>query len=326
MARIFHGGRGSGGGGQYIPPRTAEILTPAISKPERGQDGRMGIYDREKLYDEVWNEPALIVAKRYGISGVALGKTCRRLGVPLPPRGYWARIRAGRRVPPQPPLPAYERAAGTQPTRRLSARSDARADKVTDEKGGQGPEVSTDKEPEKSRSPAHMEKTVAGDGRKARKSSPKDTPEYLYCTIDGWQRTYRFGVNRYPPIKGLQEKEGGFDEWDHLQVFATVRYHHKVQKGRKRTGQRVELWVHPTYVPRTEWRDDPEAIGGVWTGQGKMFGSVSVAADAFYSLFPCFASSHFKELVLRIIQMHYRSGKIDEIGFAPQETPMEDLL
>ena len=55
----------------------------------------MGLYDREKLYDEVWKEPALAVAKRYGVSGVALGKTCRKLGVPLPPRGYWASERQG---------------------------------------------------------------------------------------------------------------------------------------------------------------------------------------------------------------------------------------
>lgn len=63
--------------------------------------------------------------------------------------------------------------------------------------------------------------------RNPRKTSAKEIPEYLYCIIDGWQRTFRFGVNRFRPIKGLQEKEGGYDEWDHLQVFATIRYHHK---------------------------------------------------------------------------------------------------
>ena len=286
----------------------------------------MGLYDREKLYDEVWKEPALAVAKRYGVSGVALGKTCRKLGVPLPPRGYWARVRAGRRLPPRPLLPPYERGAETEPSQRLPGRSGSSAGKGTNEKAGEGPSISSSKEPEKSRNPAHSEEKVAGDARKAKKSTSKEIPEYLYCSIDGWQRTFRFGVNRLPPIRGLQEEEGGIDEWDHLQVFATVRYHDKVQKGRKRTGQSVELWVHPTYVPRTEWRDDPEAIGGVWTGQGKLFGSLSIAADAFYSLFPCLVSGHFKELVIKIIGMHYRQGKIDEIKFAPQETTMEDLI
>jgi hypothetical protein len=63
-------------------------------------------YRRAELYDEVWAEPVEIVAKRYEISGVALAKVCRKLRVPLPGRGYWARKRAGQKIkrPPLPPL------------------------------------------------------------------------------------------------------------------------------------------------------------------------------------------------------------------------------
>lgn len=52
-------------------------------------------YDRMVLYDQVWSEPALTVAKGYGVSSVWLGKVCRLLNVPVPPRGYWARVRSG---------------------------------------------------------------------------------------------------------------------------------------------------------------------------------------------------------------------------------------
>ena len=62
------------------------------------------IYDRKTLYDQVWSQPVQVVAKSYGVSGVALGKTCRRLQIPVPPRGYWARIRTGQKVK-RPPLP-----------------------------------------------------------------------------------------------------------------------------------------------------------------------------------------------------------------------------
>lgn len=48
-------------------------------------------YDRNTLYEEVWAAPVREVAKRYRISDVALAKTCRKLGIPLPPRGYWLR-------------------------------------------------------------------------------------------------------------------------------------------------------------------------------------------------------------------------------------------
>ncbi|MBE0558258.1 MAG: hypothetical protein IH628_13585 [Proteobacteria bacterium] len=47
-------------------------------------------YDRKVLYEQVWSEPALTVAKGYGVSSVCLGKVCRQLNVPVPPRGYWA--------------------------------------------------------------------------------------------------------------------------------------------------------------------------------------------------------------------------------------------
>ena len=63
-------------------------------------------YGRAKLYEEVWIEAVTNVAKRYGISDVALRKICKKLAVPLPPLGYWARV-AARRKPPTPSLPKY---------------------------------------------------------------------------------------------------------------------------------------------------------------------------------------------------------------------------
>ncbi len=58
--------------------------------------------DRVTLYDEVWTDPVTVVATRYGLSDVGLAKICRSLAIPLPSRGYWAKVRAGRamrRVP-----------------------------------------------------------------------------------------------------------------------------------------------------------------------------------------------------------------------------------
>jgi len=64
-------------------------------------------YDRNKLYEEVWAEAVDKVAKRYGVSGVALAKTCRKLKVPLPGRGYWAKHKVGK-APKRPPLPSMK--------------------------------------------------------------------------------------------------------------------------------------------------------------------------------------------------------------------------
>lgn len=54
--------------------------------------------DRDKLFEEIWTEPMRKVSKRYEISDVGLAKACRRMQVPLPPRGYWARIAAGQKI------------------------------------------------------------------------------------------------------------------------------------------------------------------------------------------------------------------------------------
>lgn len=58
--------------------------------------------DRETLYNEVWTDPVTIVAPRYGLSDVGLAKICRTLAIPLPSRGYWAKVKSGKvmnRVP-----------------------------------------------------------------------------------------------------------------------------------------------------------------------------------------------------------------------------------
>jgi hypothetical protein len=62
-------------------------------------------YDREELYQKVWEKPMLKVAEEYGVSDVALAKVCRKLSVPLPGRGYWAKLAHGHAVPKKPALP-----------------------------------------------------------------------------------------------------------------------------------------------------------------------------------------------------------------------------
>jgi hypothetical protein len=64
-------------------------------------------WDRVELYNEVWNQPIVKLARKYGISDVALGKACRKLRIPHPGRGYWAKRTAGKAVK-QEPLPEFK--------------------------------------------------------------------------------------------------------------------------------------------------------------------------------------------------------------------------
>ncbi|MGY0373030.1 hypothetical protein [Clostridium sp. JNZ J1-5] len=71
----------------------------------RTVSGERNVYNREKLYEEVWSNPVAHVALQYGVSDVAIHKVCKSLNIPVPPRGYWARIRSGEKIE-KPSLPA----------------------------------------------------------------------------------------------------------------------------------------------------------------------------------------------------------------------------
>jgi hypothetical protein len=53
---------------------------------------------RETLYEQVWSEPMLSLAKKYNVSSSYLARVCTRLNVPRPARGYWAKLAHGKPV------------------------------------------------------------------------------------------------------------------------------------------------------------------------------------------------------------------------------------
>ena len=53
---------------------------------------------RQALYEMIWKEPNSKVAPRFNIFNVALAKICLKHGIPRPPRGYWAKLTAGKPV------------------------------------------------------------------------------------------------------------------------------------------------------------------------------------------------------------------------------------
>ncbi|HCI52667.1 MAG TPA: hypothetical protein DE312_05020 [Gallionella sp.] len=55
-------------------------------------------FTRQQLYDLVWESPITSVAKELGVSDVAVAKACRKAEIPIPPRGYWAKLHAGKQV------------------------------------------------------------------------------------------------------------------------------------------------------------------------------------------------------------------------------------
>lgn len=63
---------------------------------------------RGALYDLVWAAPVRSVAADFGVSDVWIKKCCVRASVPVPERGYWAKLKAGKpvvkaKLPPRAP-------------------------------------------------------------------------------------------------------------------------------------------------------------------------------------------------------------------------------
>jgi len=62
---------------------------------------------RAELYEKVWTIPMQKLAKKFGLSDVGLAKLCHRHEIPVPGRGYWARIQFGQ-TPGRVTLPALK--------------------------------------------------------------------------------------------------------------------------------------------------------------------------------------------------------------------------
>jgi hypothetical protein len=55
-------------------------------------------FTRKELYDLVWSEPLIRLAKKYKISDNGLRKICKRMNIPLPNSGHWQKIQNGYKV------------------------------------------------------------------------------------------------------------------------------------------------------------------------------------------------------------------------------------
>jgi hypothetical protein len=81
--------------------------TESVSQPVQLSAESTTYWNRVDLYNEVWGQPLVKLSRKYGISDVRLGKVCRKLKIPHPGRGYWAKMKAGIAVQ-RLPLPEFK--------------------------------------------------------------------------------------------------------------------------------------------------------------------------------------------------------------------------
>jgi hypothetical protein len=80
--------------------RESESITPSEKQAPKFETRKNGqiVITRQDLYRFVWSEPATKIAKRFGVSDVAVAKACRKNAIPLPGLGYWAKAAAGQKL------------------------------------------------------------------------------------------------------------------------------------------------------------------------------------------------------------------------------------
>ncbi len=91
---------------RFVTPSVLDTMEIGIRHPDR-QQIRLS---RAALFEKVWSEPVEKLANAWGLSGRGLAKACHRLSIPVPPRGYWARVQHGQKIrrPRLPELPSGE--------------------------------------------------------------------------------------------------------------------------------------------------------------------------------------------------------------------------
>jgi hypothetical protein len=83
-------------------PKGERFVPSFVTVGRLHRSGTILRLNRQTLYERVWAEPVDSLAKSWGLSGRGLAKVCGRVDVPVPKRGYWARVRHGqqpRRTP-----------------------------------------------------------------------------------------------------------------------------------------------------------------------------------------------------------------------------------
>ena len=245
---------------------------------------------REQLFELVWSAPVSKVATTLGISDVGLAKRCKRIGIPLPPRGYWAKHAAGHSAlrPSLPPEPAVKSAF-------------------------------KEKKPPKSIGVPAPEpiKMIAKRPRRVNRLPRGDRLETLWCKLDQWRRSYSFGVN----WELWEFNEKSWSEHDYLELLATIRS----KSSKSYLGLQVSL--RPSYVPRDGLNTELDAIGGVWTDRklkGWLRCSAFIPGDAFHSLCGAVGRSEIQEIVVVVRNLKRGQGTTSEISFRPELTDLSD--
>ena len=154
-----------------------------------------------------------------------------------------------------------------------------------------------------------------------KKRRPTEIHDSFCCTIGDWRREYHFGAM----IPERKYEDSGHKEWDRIIIATKIRRHSTSRIKSSRKFEEVELCLSPDHALRGKWSKDAKSVGVIMFDRKMLRAYADLASDVYYSLIPCLATNHFKEIALSVRNLRYWRGDIQWIGFDPQETHPEDL-
>jgi hypothetical protein len=262
---------------------------------------------REQLYELVWSKPMQHLAKDYGVSDRAMAKFCARMQVPVPPRGYWARKRAGNKVD-RPPLPVFvakekPKLAPPEPEVQKSAQKKAKPSSEWEDRQKKIKQILRD----------HRHRLSDG--------------VHYTIVVDSWNCDYTFGLNAsFDPLRCK-------DNWDYLfygEPFEETRS--LVLKGRfleppKLQEEKVEVTLrqraHLNEVERSKnehlyEEKPPKAVGFLHKQKPFSWCSVSFPEDAMNIVLEATSANKIKFITLYGEKLLYRQASIFRFSLREQ--------
>jgi len=156
-----------------------------------------------------------------------------------------------------------------------------------------------------------------------RKKRCRPTQNYdrFYCSVGEWRREYDFGAM----VPERKYDDSGHKERDHITITTKVRHHTTTRAKSSRKFEAMDFILSPEHALREKWSKDAERIGMIFFDRESFRAHVDLASDVYFSLIPCLAANHFKEITLTVRNLRYWRGDIQWVGFQPEETPPEEL-
>lgn len=157
----------------------------------------------------------------------------------------------------------------------------------------------------------------------ARKKRRRPVVHYdsFHCTVEDWRWEYHFGAM----IPERKYDDSGHHEWDWIRVFTKVRHHDTSRMKSSRKFESIEFCLHPDHELRGKFSKEAIDIGLIMFDRRMLRAHVHLASDVYYSLIPCLATNHLKEISLSVRNLRYWRGDIQSIAFNPEEVPFEEI-